>query len=63
LNDTRQLPVYTDDVNLLGANIYIIKKNTEALLDSNKEVGLDVNAEKTKYISLSRHQAAGQNVI
>jgi hypothetical protein len=26
-----------------------------------KEVGLEVNTEKTKYILLSRHQNAGQN--
>jgi hypothetical protein len=28
---------------------------------SNKEVGLEVNAQKTKYMLLSRHQNAGQN--
>jgi hypothetical protein len=27
-----------------------IKKNTETLIDTNKEVGLEVNAEKTKYM-------------
>jgi hypothetical protein len=27
----------------------IIKKNAEALLDANKEIGLEVNSEKTKY--------------
>jgi hypothetical protein len=26
-----------------------------------KEIGLEVNAEKTKYMLLSRHQNAGQN--
>jgi hypothetical protein len=36
------------DVNLLGDNIDIIKKNTEALIDASKEVGLEVNTEKTK---------------
>jgi ribosomal protein S2 len=29
--------------------------------DASKEVGLEVNTEKTKYMSLSRHQNAGQN--
>jgi hypothetical protein len=39
----------------------ITKENTETLIDASKEVGLEVNAEKTKYMLLSRHQKAGQN--
>jgi hypothetical protein len=34
-------------MNLLGDNIDAIKKNTETLIDANKEVGLEENAEKT----------------
>jgi hypothetical protein len=37
------------------------KKNMETLIDSSKEVGLEVNTEKTKCMLLSRHQNAGQN--
>jgi hypothetical protein len=33
----------------------------ETLLDASKEVGLEVNTEKTKYMLLSRHQNAGQS--
>jgi hypothetical protein len=58
-----QLLVYVDDVKSLGENINTIKKNKEALLDSSKDVGLGVNAERTQYMSMSRHQNAGQTII
>jgi hypothetical protein len=48
-------------VKLLGDNIDTIKKNTETLIDASKEVGLEINVEKTKYILVTRHQNAGQN--
>jgi hypothetical protein len=48
LNGTYQLPAYADDVNLLGDNIDTKKKNTETLIDASKEVGLEINVEKTK---------------
>jgi hypothetical protein len=37
-----------------------IQRNTKALLDASKEVGLEVNPEKTKYMLVSRCQKAGQ---
>jgi hypothetical protein len=37
-----------------------VQKNTKALLDASKEVGLEVNPEKTKYMLVSRCQKAGQ---
>jgi hypothetical protein len=56
LNGTHQLLPYTDDVNLLGDNIDTIRKSTETLINASKEVGLEINMEKTKYMLLSRHQ-------
>jgi hypothetical protein len=47
LNGTHQLLAYADDVNLQGDNIDTIRRNTENLIDASKEVGLEVNAEKT----------------
>jgi hypothetical protein len=61
LNGTHQLLVYADDVNLLEDNIDTIKKNTETLIDPSKEVGLEVNPEKTKYMLLSCHENSDQN--
>jgi hypothetical protein len=50
LNGTNRHLAYADDVNLLEDNIDTIKKNTETSIDSSKEVGLEINVEKTKYI-------------
>jgi hypothetical protein len=61
LNGTHQLLAYADDVNPLADNIDTIKKNTETLTDASKEVGLEINVEKTKHMLLSRHQNAGHN--
>jgi hypothetical protein len=60
IKGTYQLLVYADDVNLLADNIDTIKKNTETLMDTNTDVDLEVNEEKTKYMLLSHHQNAGK---
>jgi hypothetical protein len=60
-NGIHQLLTYADDVNLLGDNIDNMKKNTETLIDANREVGLEINVEKTKYMLLPRYQNVGQN--
>jgi hypothetical protein len=44
-----------------GHNTDTINKNTEILIDASKEVGLEVNIEKIKYLLVSRDQNAGQN--
>jgi hypothetical protein len=58
-----QILAYADDVNILGENKCTIQKNTEALLDAGKEVGLEVNSEKTKYVLMSRKKAGQKHGI
>jgi hypothetical protein len=53
LNGTHQLLVYADDNDILGGSIHTIRKNTDALLIASKEIGLEANAEKTKYVVMS----------
>jgi aspartate carbamoyltransferase regulatory subunit len=60
LKGTHRLLAYADGVNIVGENTDTIKKNTEALLDASKKVGLEVNKEKTKYMLMSRSQKIGQ---
>ena len=61
LSDTHLLLVYVDDVDILGGSIYTIKENAEALVVAIKEIGLEVNAGKTKYMVMSWDQNAGQS--
>ena len=44
---------YLVDGSVLGGSIQTVKKNAEALLVASKEIGLEVNADKTKYIIMS----------
>jgi len=58
LNGTHQLLAYADDVNTLGGWIRAVKENAEALVVAAKEIGLEVNADETKYVVMSRDQNA-----
>ena len=62
LNGTHQLLAYADDVNILGGSAHTVKENAEALVDATKEIGLKVNADKTKYMVMSRGRNAGGGV-
>jgi hypothetical protein len=61
LNGTHQLLVCVDDLNLLRDNMDTIKKNIETLIVASKEVGVEINTKKSKYMLLCHHQNAGQN--
>jgi len=60
LNGSHQLLAYADDVNILGGSIHTLKENSESLLPATREIGLEVNADKPKYMVMSRDQNAGR---
>ena len=59
LNGTHQLLVYADDVNILSRSIHTVEDITGALVVASKKIGLKVNADKTKYMVMSRNHNAG----
>ena len=59
LNGTHQLLAYANDVNILVGSIHTLKENAEALVAATRETGLEVSADKTKYMVMSRDQNAG----
>jgi hypothetical protein len=46
---------------ILGGSVHTVKENAEALLVASKEIGLEVNADKTKYMVMSRDQNVGRS--
>jgi hypothetical protein len=45
---------------LLGDSVSTIKENSETFLEASRDIGLEINAEKTKYMIMSRHPNSGQ---
>ena len=48
-------------MDILGGSARKVKENAEDLVVATKEIGLDVNADKTKYMIISRDQNAGRS--
>ena len=63
MNGSHQLLFYVDDVNTLGRSVHTIKKDTESLVAASKEIGLEVNADKTKYMAMARDENVGQVTV
>ena len=61
MNGKYQLLVYADGVNMLGENLQSIGENTEIFIKASKDIGLEVNSERSKYIITSRQQNVVQN--
>ena len=45
----------------MGGSAHTVKENAEALVVATKEIGLEVNADKTKYMIMSRDLNAGRS--
>jgi hypothetical protein len=45
----------------LGGSVHTVKKNAEDLLVATKEIGLELNSDKTKYMFMSRDRNAGRD--
>ena len=60
LNGTHQFLALADDVIILGRSVNTVTKNSERLVAATKEIGLEVNAHKTKHMTVSRNQNAGR---
>jgi hypothetical protein len=43
--------VYADDINILGGSVHTVKKKADDLAVASKEIGLEVNADKNKYMN------------
>ena len=53
--------ICADDANILGGSVHTVTRNAESLIVASKEIGLEVNSYKAKYMVMSRDQNAGRS--
>jgi len=52
LNGGNLLQIYADYINILHGSVHTVNKERDALVDASKEIGLEVNADKTKHMAM-----------
>jgi hypothetical protein len=55
------ISLFCDTVSTDGDSVNTIKESSETLLEASRDIGLEINAEKTKCMIMSRHTNSGQN--
>ena len=53
LNCIHRLLVYADGVNILGGSVHSVRGNGGALVVAGREMGLEVNCDRTEYMVMS----------
>ena len=48
-------------IRIVGGSVHTVKRNAEALVVATKEIGLEVNADRPKYMIMSRDQNEGRS--
>jgi hypothetical protein len=61
LTGPHKVLAFADYVNILGAAYILERKKTDALTVVSKETGLKVNADKTKYMVMTRDKNVGRS--
>jgi hypothetical protein len=59
----KSVPVIFEAPCILGGSVQTVKENAEVLVVATKEIGLEVNTDKTKYMVMARDQNAGRILI
>ena len=61
LNEKYQLLVCTDDVSMLIDNLQTLWDNVEIFIKASRDIALEANSQKTKYMTIPHHQHVIQN--